>query len=136
MCEVVSGMFLLGGGRGMDWWEKFSSKLWQATCEVQKPAWRGCAGSLMAEMKLNLHCGGLDKQRHWKQPAKTFAGAQAAIQAFHITVTSLLLQSALSKWTKFRLEANSIVVWLRAGGVSLILPDVRFGTVSQIGSHM
>jgi len=22
MCEVVSGMFSLGGWRGMDWWEK------------------------------------------------------------------------------------------------------------------
>ena len=31
---------------------------------------------------------------------------------------------------KFRLETNSTVVWLYAGGVSLILPDVRFGTVS------
>jgi len=31
---------------------------------------------------------------------------------------------------KFRLETNSTVVWLYAGGVSLILPDVWFGTVS------
>jgi len=31
---------------------------------------------------------------------------------------------------KFRLETNSTVVWLYVGGVSLILPDVRFGTVS------
>ena len=31
---------------------------------------------------------------------------------------------------KFRLETNSTVVWLYAGGVSLILPDVQFGTVS------
>jgi len=23
MCEVVSGMFTLGGWRGMDWWENF-----------------------------------------------------------------------------------------------------------------
>jgi len=29
---------------------------------------------------------------------------------------------------KFRLETNSTVVWLYSGGVSLILPDVRFGT--------
>ena len=31
---------------------------------------------------------------------------------------------------KFRLETNSTVVWLYVGGVSLILPDVRFGTVA------
>jgi len=31
---------------------------------------------------------------------------------------------------KFRLETNSVVVWLYAGGVSLILPDVWLGTVS------
>ena len=29
-----------------------------------------------------------------------------------------------------RLYCNSTVVWLYADGVSLILPDVRFGTVS------
>jgi len=36
--------------------------------EAQKPAWRGCAGSLMAEMKYNLLCGRLGsqkKQQHW-----------------------------------------------------------------------
>ena len=27
----------------------YSSKLWYGTSEAQKPAWRGCAGSLMAE---------------------------------------------------------------------------------------
>ena len=56
MCEVVSGMFSLGDGlvgKG------YSSKLWYGTSEVQKPAWRGCAGSLMAEMKHNLQCGHL-----------------------------------------------------------------------------
>ena len=31
---------------------------------------------------------------------------------------------------EFRLETNNTVVWLYAGGVSLILPDVQFGTVS------
>ena len=34
----------------------------------QKPAWRGCAGSLMAEMKHNLQCGHLGCQKklqHW-----------------------------------------------------------------------
>ena len=36
---------------------------------------------------------------------------------------------------RFRLETNSTVVWLYAGGVSLILPDVRFGIVSRL-SHI
>ena len=34
--------------------------------EAQKPAWKACAGSLMAEMKLNAHCGhqvGLQKKQ-------------------------------------------------------------------------
>jgi len=30
----------------------------------------------------------------------------------------------------FRLETNSTVVWVYAGGVSLILPDVQFGMAS------
>jgi len=34
--------------------KSYSSKLWYGTNEAQKPAWRGCAGSLMAEMKHNL----------------------------------------------------------------------------------
>ena len=55
---------------------------------------------------------------------------EAAIRAFHITVNSPLLQSAQVSRSKFRLETNSTVVWLYVGGVSLILPDVRFGTVS------
>jgi len=60
--------------------------------------------------------------------------SKAAIQAFHITVNSPLLQSALSNYisrSKFRLETNNTVVWLYAGGISLILPDVQFGMVSQ-----
>ena len=28
--------------------------------EAQKQAWKDCAGSLMAEMKQDLHCGRLD----------------------------------------------------------------------------
>ena len=32
---------------------------------------------------------------------------------------------------KYMLETSTTVVWLYAGGVSLILPDVQFGTVSQ-----
>ena len=30
------------------------------TSKAQKPAWRSCDGSLMAEMKQNQHCGSLD----------------------------------------------------------------------------
>jgi len=56
MCEVVSGMFSLGGWWGMDWRERLQFK---RTSEAQKPAWRSCAGSLMAEMKHSLHCGRL-----------------------------------------------------------------------------
>jgi len=48
---------------------------------------------------------------------------EAAIRAFHITMNSPLLQLASSR-PKFSLEINSTVVWLYAGGVSLILPDV------------
>ena len=46
---------------------------------------------------------------------------EAAIRAFHITMNSP--QPRVSR-PKFRLETNSTVVWLYAGGVSLILPDV------------
>jgi len=28
--------------------------------DAQKPAWKECAGSLVAEVKQNLHCGHLD----------------------------------------------------------------------------
>jgi len=73
--------------------------LWQGTSEAQKPAWRGCAGSLMAEKKLNSvdvwaakrsSNTGYGQPRHLPVP-------EAAIQASHITVNSPLLQSASSK---------------------------------------
>jgi len=38
----------------------YSTKWWYGTSEAQKPAWKGCAGSLMAEIKQNLHYGHLD----------------------------------------------------------------------------
>ena len=41
-----------------------------------------------------------------------------------------LLESALSMLTKV-LETNSTVVWQSARGISLILPDIRFGSVFQ-----
>jgi len=60
MCEVVSGLFSLGGGRGMDWREKITvQNCGKALVRPQKPAWRGYADSLMTEMKHNLQCGRL-----------------------------------------------------------------------------
>ena len=47
----------------------------------------------------------------------------------HIIVMVLFYQPRVSR-PNFRLETNSTVVWLYAGGVSFILPDVRFGMVS------
>jgi len=46
----------------------YTSKLWYDTSEAKKPAWRGCASSLMPEMKHNQQCGRLGcskKQQHW-----------------------------------------------------------------------
>jgi len=58
--------------------------------------------------------------------AQTLASAyKAAIRAFHITVNRIhpcYNQPRVSR-PKFRLDANSTVVWLYAGGISLILPD-------------
>ena len=69
---------------------------------------------------------GYSQPRHLPVP-------ETAIRAFHIIVNSPLLQSnnqlRVSR-PKFRLGTNSTVMWLYAGDVSLILPDVRFETVS------
>ena len=57
-------MFSLGGWRGMDRREKVTV---QNCGRAQKPAWRGCAGSFMPEMKHNQQCGRLGcskKQQH------------------------------------------------------------------------
>ena len=70
MWEVVSGMFTLGKQQGMD----YSTKLWQGMSEPQKPAWKACAGSLMAEMKQNLYCGHLDSKT-CSNTAQTLASA-------------------------------------------------------------
>jgi len=53
---------------------------------------------------------------------------KTAIQAFHITVNSPLLQSASIKNTK--VYAGNQWCGYYAGGVSLIFPDVQFGMVS------
>ena len=50
----------------MDWWEKVTVQ--KCGWEGQKPTWRGCAGSLMPEMKHNQEFGRLGcskKQQHW-----------------------------------------------------------------------
>ena len=57
---------------------------------------------------------------------------ETAIQAFHIY--PCYNQPRVGR-LKFRLETNSTVVWLYAGGVDLILPDVQFGTVSRDWGH-
>ena len=54
-CEIASGMFTLGEWRDGLAGKRYNSKLWSGTSEAQKPAWRDCVGSLMAEMKHNLH---------------------------------------------------------------------------------
>ena len=57
MCKVVSGMFSLGGEGGDGLAGKgYSSKLWWDTSEAQKPALRGYAGSLMADLQ-GVLCG-------------------------------------------------------------------------------
>jgi len=66
---------------------------------------------------------GYSQPRHLPVP-------EPAIRAFYITMNSPLLQSASISRPKFRLETNSTVVWLYAGGVGFILPDVRFEMVS------
>jgi len=57
MCEVVSGMFSLGGWREMDWREKVTVQ--NCVRALEKPKNQGCAGYLMADMKHNLLCGRL-----------------------------------------------------------------------------
>ena len=50
----------------MDWQEKITVQ--NCGRALVKPAWKGCAGSVMAEMKHNLQCGCLGwqkKQQHW-----------------------------------------------------------------------
>jgi len=51
-------MFSLGGGAGMDWWEKVTVQKCDRALVKPKnqPGW-GCTSSLMAEMKHNLLFG-------------------------------------------------------------------------------
>ena len=75
-CKVVSGVFTLGEQWGWNDGQSLYYKMVVDMSEAQKPAMKGCAGSLIAEMKQNLHCGHLDclnKQQHWILPAQTLA---------------------------------------------------------------
>ena len=86
----------------------------------------------MAETKHNLHCGRWLKQAATLDIASpdTCQGLKPPFEPF----TSMWIHPSYNQprvsRPKFRLETNSTVVWLYAGGVSLILPDERFGTVS------
>ena len=98
------------------------SKLWQGTSEAQKPAWRGCACSLMAEMKQNvLWTFGVLKQASTLDIASpdTFQCLKLPFEPF----TSLWIHPCYSQprigRPKFRLE-TATVVWLYVGGVGLI----------------
>ena len=120
---------------GDEWREKVTVR-WQGTSEAQKPAWERCAGSLMAEMKAKytLWTFGLLKQAATLDIASPDTGQclKPPFEPFTSPCTnSPLLQSTLSRQTKFRLEANSTMVWLYASSVGSILPDVQFGMVSQ-----
>jgi len=93
-------MFSLGGWVAVDGLagKVYSSKLWYGTSEALKPAWRGCAGSLMPEMKHNQQCGRLGRSSNtgYSQP-RHLPVPEPTIQAFHITVNSPLLQPASSE---------------------------------------
>jgi len=79
MCEAVSGMFSLVGGRGMDWREKVT---------VQN-----CGRALV---KPKNQPAKRSSNTGYSQP-KHFPVPEATIQAFHITMNSPLLQLASSK---------------------------------------
>ena len=97
--------------------------------ETQKPVGKSCAGPLIAEMK---HKQILDSKAR-DMPAQTLASARNRHQAFQFAMKPPLLELVLSSLT---LETNSTVVWQSAGGISLILPDVQFGSLFQALSQM
>jgi len=112
------------------------------TCQCLKPPYecftlpwiRGCAGSLMAEMK---HSSTL-----WTFGLLKLAATLDIASPDTCQCLKPLYEPFTPPWIHpcynqprvsrpiFRLETNSTVMWLYAGGVSLILPDVQFGTVS------
>jgi len=56
--SIRDAHFRWGGGWNGGQWLEY--KMVVGHNKAQKPAWNGCAGSLMAEMKQNLHFGHLD----------------------------------------------------------------------------
>jgi len=77
----------------------------------------GCAGSLMAEMKQNLHCGRVGLL---KQAATLDIASPDTCQCLKPPFKPFCCNQPRVGRLKFRLETNSTVVWLYAGGVSLI----------------
>ena len=76
------------------------TKSLQGTREAQKLAWKGCGGSIMAEMRQKIQCGSLDCQQHWILLTKALASARNHHSSLHITVNLSLLESASRKHTK------------------------------------
>ena len=138
---IISGMFTLGGWWEMEWRAKAiivqnGGRAWNP-----KTSWKGCAGSLMAEMnqiytvdiwtaKTSSNTN-LDTHQCLKPPFKPFISPWIHTCYNQSWVGRLKFRLAMETL----LEINSTVVWLYAGGVSLIFPDVWFGTVSQDWSH-
>jgi len=79
-------MFTLGGWWGVEW--------------SLKPAWKGCAGSLMTEMSeiytVDVRTARTSSNTGYCQPRHSPV-PETIIRAFHITVNSPLLQSASNK---------------------------------------
>jgi len=92
-------------------------------------------------MKHNLQCGCLVCQRATTPDIASPDTCQCLkppFEPFTSPWIHLCYNQPRVSRPKFRLKTNSTVVWLYAGGhttvllgVSLILPDVRFGTASQ-----
>ena len=103
-------------------------KIVLGTSEAQKPAWKGCAGSLMAEMKQKstLRTFGLLKQ------ATTLVISSPVSQLLVLEAAIARISLENTDRQKLRLYTNCAVVWLYTSGpgVSLILVDVQFGTIS------
>jgi len=118
----------IGWGWGMDWWEKVT---------VQN-----CGRALV---KPKNQPGRVVLAPYWLKWSTIYSVDVGAAKRSNTDICQCLeppFEPFTSPWIhpcynqpqvskpKFRLETNSTVVWLYAGGVSLILPDVRFGTVS------
>ena len=118
----------------MDWWEKFTVQ----NCDrelvkpknqpggiVLAPWWLKWSTVYTVDVwaaKKNSNTG-YSQSRHLPVP-------EAAIWVFHTPWINPCYNQPQVSGPKFRLETNSTVLWLCAGSVSLILPDVWFGTVS------